>query len=230
MRQLSSLALLSASLLLAACGKPAAQQPAVEQPAAQQSAVEAAPAAQPAAQPAASPVSTIADDLTAKLDAAKAEVAKYQAQVEGFLKDKAGLETKLSEAMQAFEKIMSDAKAKVAPLQEKLDELNKQIKSLESLPGVGGAPSTGPARAGFDLGGLTGKAGDKIATLKAEAEKYQKQIDEIMGQAKALGLPYTEQITGYTDQLKSVTNSLTTAQGLLGLAKDKLAQLNAPAQ
>lgn len=223
MRILSTAVLLSASLLLAACGdKPAAQQPSGE-------ATPPAKTANPLAG-LTEDANKLVGDANAKIEAAKAEVAKYQQQVDTFIKEKGGLEAKLAEAQKAYDGIMADAKAKVAPLQEKLDEINKQIKALEGLPGFGAATVSGPARAGLDLGGLAGKGGEKIAALKAEADKYQKQIDDILGKAKELGLPYTEQITAYTGQIKSLSESLGKAQGLLAAAQQNLASLTAPSK
>ncbi len=174
-----------------------------------------------------SPIVTQLVSAQAQLEAAKAEVAKYEAQIADYTKQLGDLNGKLAVA----EKALADSKAKfqaqVAPLQQKLDELNKRIKTLEAVK-VGNA---GPRRAyrlvhaGFDVGGLINKGSETLASLKTEADKYQKQIDGLLAQADAAGLPFTKEIAGYTSQIKSVTEQLTSAQGLLASAQSQLASL-----
>lgn len=222
MRITSAAALLAFGLLAIGCGDQSGKQAADATPPASNTPV---PLVQKIVQPVTDGLAKAAGTTTEQLEAAKKDIAKYEAQVRGYQSQLADLTTKKTAAEKALADINAKAQAQVAPIQSQLDELNKQIKALEAVK-VGASPVKYPvARAGFDVGGLLNKGSDTVASLKTKADGYQKQIDDILARAKAAGLPYVEQIASYTDSIKTVTGSLTKAQGLLSSAQQNLGAL-----
>ncbi len=218
MRISSVSAVLAFGLLAIGCGDKGSSAPPASSP--------ATPGATtpPIVQNAVKPITDGLAATQAQVDAAKAEVVKYQTQVNDYQKQLGDLGGKKAAAEKALADINAEAAAKVAPLQKQLDDLNKQIKALESVK-VGRVGKYRMVTAGFDVGGLIDKGSGTLTSLKTKADECQKTIDGILSKAKSAGLPYVDQIATYTDSIKTVTASLDKAQGLLGSAQQNLSSL-----